>query len=338
MSFKKKNLYLSLVVTALAVPVASQAVDFGALTGGGSSTPTNTQTGASSTNTATTQGLKDQKNNSLGALAPESSGIGLGDAAYGGGATVNDGDIQEAVKNCEIVEAHEEAQRSAIEMASITPNIDEIFNSVSESAKGCFASSEQIINLAAEIPNINSGWDAVRSQLQKRMEKILQDKANEIMNQGCNIAQDAIRQAVNPIAGYIDKFEAQANSASNSIFGNMQVGNRTTTSVSDILRGMDLGFNKPANPAQRQSATVGTVSNPSNVANMSVPSFNPSIGMQDTINIPQGASTLAPAPAPAPQARQPVQQQGSPAAAPAPAPVPAPAPAPAPPSSGTNPY
>lgn len=315
-----------------------------------SSTGATTNSTASSDNTATQGGLAAARNSSIGNRAPEGSGntANYGSSANFENTATESGNLKDAVENCEIVEAHEEAQVNAVKMAALTPNIDEIFNSASEQAKGCFASSKEIINLAVEIPNITSSWSAISAAIQQRVQKIMQDKVTEVLDKGCKIAQEAMHESMSPIIGYVDEFNANTKNASNSIFGNMQVDRDSSSySLGDVLGDMDLEFNKDSN-TQARSTTVPNVSNAGNTSTFSAPTARnqPSTYGANT-NYPSyddggvvGGSSAPQAqqqpqfqqPTQQPQAQQPQQQQ------PAPVPTPVPAPKPINNSVAPNPF
>ena len=274
----------------------------------------NTDTSSSSNNTATQSGLASAQNRTFGNLAPEGSGAtpSYGTSNYSENTATESGDIQEAVENCEIVDAHKEAQINAVKIASITPNIDEIFNSASKQAEGCFASSKEIINLAIEIPNITSSWSGISALIQKRVQAIMQEKVNEVLDKGCKIAQGALHESMSPIIAYVDEFNANGKNASNSIFGNMQVGKDTPSyTLGDILGEMDLAFNKGSN-TQALSRTVPNVASAANVSTFSAPTAASQPTTYGAYNNYQeyndGSSVAEATPAAQPQQRQAPQQ------------------------------
>lgn len=335
MKTNTSKLKVSLLTAALmSMPLMGYAINPFAQ----SSTGATTNSTASSDNTATQSGLAAARNSSIGNRAPEGSGntANYGSSANFENTATESGNLKEAVENCEIVEAHEEAQANAVKMAALTPNIDEIFNSASEQAKGCFASSKEIINLAVEIPNITSSWSAISSALQQRVQQIMQDKVTEVLDKGCKIAQEALHESMSPIIGYVDEFNANSRNAQNSIFGNMQVDRDTTGySLGDVLGDMDLQFNKGSN-TQARSTTVPNVASAANTstfsaptarnqpstygANTNYPSFNAG-GVVGRSSAPQAQQQPQQQPTQQPQAQQPQQQQPAPAPVPAPKPI-----------------
>jgi hypothetical protein len=264
---KANGLYVSMLAISLAAtPLVVNAADFSSL-----SSDSSAQAGSDSTsiNTATTQGASNAAASTFGSTAPEGSGTSVGNGATTGEIGIADPSLKEAVENCEIVEAHEEARNNAIKMASITPDIDAIFNNASEQAKGCFASTKEMINLAVEIPTISTDWTGMSQIVKNKIQDLLEEKLTEVINQGCEIAQAAVWEAVSPISNQINEINRTTAGFSNSIFGNMAIDRDTQDwSLSDVLSDMDLEFGNPAQQAsvnRNQPASV-SFSNPSSFA------------------------------------------------------------------------
>ena len=131
--------------------------------------------------------------------------------------------IKDAVVDCPLQEYREEAFEEAMRVASIVPDIDAIFNAESEASAGCFAASSKVINLAMEIPSVSFSLTGIGDLVKKNLERMLMQKAEEVLNKGCAIADQALLGALDPLQKYFDEYAERANEF-NGMIGNFEMG------------------------------------------------------------------------------------------------------------------
>lgn len=151
------------------------------------------------------------------------------DSAGGAAPTVNapqsvdNGSIQEAVAACPLQEASETAMAQAMEVIKIVPDVDELFNNKTEAAQGCFAASSKVMNLALEIPSFD-GFNSAAAQLIKRnITNMIQQKQQEFLAMGCEIADQALLSALSPVQEYLTAYNSQVGTF-NGLLGNLDMG------------------------------------------------------------------------------------------------------------------
>lgn len=242
MKSKSNALYAGVLAGIIALPVTAIAAG----------ETTNFGTTANPINTATNQGVGTVQQSMSGANMGEATGVVSGGGLTNDGLIVEGADIQNAINNCSIPEAQAMGKQRAMEMAGFGIDVDKIFNPAAEKAKGCLAATQEIINLAVEIPNISSIFDAGAALLQKKVNEVIQNKLMEIVDKGCEIADQAVRDTIEPLADFIDKYESTMDEAY-SVFGEYESQARKDgkiLSTSDYLRQMDLGFGSPDKGSQ----------------------------------------------------------------------------------------
>lgn len=131
--------------------------------------------------------------------------------------------VQEAIETCPLVTQQEDVFEEALRIASIVPDIDEIFNPANEAAAGCFAASSKVINLAMEIPSVSFSLTGIGDLVKKNLEKILLQKAEEVLNKGCAIADTALLGALDPLQKYFDEYNQRVGDF-NGMVGNREMG------------------------------------------------------------------------------------------------------------------
>lgn len=114
--------------------------------------------------------------------------------------------VADSVKSCELQKTQEDALINVIEIINAQPKVDDLFNSQSEAAKGCFAASSQVINLAMEIPTFSPSWSNLGSIVKANIMKMIAAKQQELINKGCAIADQALLSAMQPIQDYMVKY------------------------------------------------------------------------------------------------------------------------------------
>lgn len=115
-------------------------------------------------------------------------------------------DISDAVKDCELQDSREAALINVIEIINAQPKVDDLFNNASEAAKGCFAASSQVINLAMEIPTFSPSWSNLGNIIKGNIMKMIAAKQQELIDKGCAIADQALLSAMQPIQDYMAKY------------------------------------------------------------------------------------------------------------------------------------
>lgn len=173
-------------------------------------------------NPATSSGQTDMNNQNAGTSsnpANTDSGMPTTNAPQG----VNNESIQEAVAVCPLQEASEQAIKDAMEVIKIVPNVDEIFNNQTEAAKGCFAASSKVMNLALEIPSFNGFGSSLGEILKKNLTSMIEQKQKEFLAMGCEIADQALLSALSPVQDYLVKYNNQVG-AFNGLLGNLDMG------------------------------------------------------------------------------------------------------------------
>ena len=136
---------------------------------------------------------------------------------------INNGSIQEAVEVCPLQEASEQAMAQAMEVIKIVPDVDELFNNKTEAAQGCFAASSKVMNLALEIPSFD-GFNSAAAQLIKRnISNMIQQKQQEFLSMGCEIADQALLSALSPVQDYLTAYNTKVGTF-NGLLGNLDMG------------------------------------------------------------------------------------------------------------------
>lgn len=255
MKLKSNALYAGVLAGIIALPTT-------AIAAGETTTPSNNL----NLNTATNQGVELVRSNLVGAHMDnkEATGITTGGGTSSDILIVEGGDIQAAVDACEVPEVQAQAKQNAMQMAAFSVDVDSIFNPAAEKAQGCLAATQEMINLAVEIPNISSIFDAGAALLQKKVNQIVQQKLMEVVDKGCKIANQAMKDTMSPLADFIEKYEMEMDEMY-SVFGDYEGQarqNGTKISTSDYLRQMDLGFDSPDKPSQTAPRSGAQVSAP----------------------------------------------------------------------------
>lgn len=150
---------------------------------------------------------------------PTGSSIGNSEPAQ----PIANDSVKDAVSDCGLVEAQQNVMDEAMRIASIVPDIDAIFNDKSEAAAGCFAASSKVINLAMEIPSVSFSLTGIGDLVKKNLEKMLMQKADEVLNKGCAIADSALLGALEPMQKYLDDYSTRVGDF-NGMIGNLELG------------------------------------------------------------------------------------------------------------------
>lgn len=189
----------------------------------GATPPFNPDGGSGTTNPATAGGQSDIKDGNADATTGTSNPTGSSGKDPAPTQPIDNESIQEAVANCPLVETHDKVLEEALRVASITPNIDGIFNDASEAAKGCFAASSEVINLAMEIPSVSFSLTGIGDLVKENLERILMQKAEEVLDKGCAIADQALLGALDPLQEYLHEYSQRAHEF-NGMIGNLEMG------------------------------------------------------------------------------------------------------------------
>ena len=164
-------------------------------------------------------GINGQNSGTLANPADPNTSLPTVNAPQG----VENESIQEAVAACPLQEASEEAIAEAMEIIKIVPDVDEIFNNKTEAAKGCFAASSKVMNLALEIPSFD-GFNSAAAQIIKRnLTSMIEQKQKEFLAMGCEIADQALLSALSPVQDYLVKYNNKVGSF-NGLLGNLDMG------------------------------------------------------------------------------------------------------------------
>ena len=131
--------------------------------------------------------------------------------------------VQDAVNECPLANTSQAAIEEAMRIASIVPDIDGMFNDKTEAAAGCFAASSKIINLAMEIPSVTLDWSNLGNLVKGNIERILQQKAEEVLDKGCAIADQALLGALQPVQEYMADYQNRVGDF-NGLVGNLEMG------------------------------------------------------------------------------------------------------------------
>lgn len=173
-------------------------------------------------NPATSAGqsaINSQNAGTLATPANTDSGLTTTNAPEG----VENESIQEAVATCPLQEASTKAMKDAMEVIQITPDVDGLFNNSTEAAKGCFAASSKVMNLALEIPSFD-GFNSAASQIIKQnLTKMIEQKQQEFLAMGCEIADQALLSALSPVQDYLASYQLKVG-AFNGLLGNLDMG------------------------------------------------------------------------------------------------------------------
>lgn len=131
--------------------------------------------------------------------------------------------VKDAVNECPLANTSQAAIEDAMRVASIKPDIDGMFNDKTEAAAGCFAASSKVINLAMEIPSVTLDWSNLGNLVKGNIERILQQKAEEVLNKGCAIADQALLGALEPVQAYMADYQNRVGEF-NGLVGNIEMG------------------------------------------------------------------------------------------------------------------
>jgi hypothetical protein len=131
--------------------------------------------------------------------------------------------VKDAVNECPLANTSQTAIAEAMRVASIKPDIDGMFNDKTEAAAGCFAASSKVINLAMEIPSVTLDWSNLGNLVKGNIERILQQKAEEVLNKGCAIADQALLGALEPVQAYMADYQNRVGEF-NGLVGNLEMG------------------------------------------------------------------------------------------------------------------
>lgn len=218
---------------ALTLPVAVTAATNPA---GGVQTPSTTSPVSGTQNPATAggQGAINAGNTTAGGANTNQTGSSLGNNEPA--QPIANESVKDAVADCPLVEAREEVMEEAMRIATIKPDIDAIFNDKSEAAAGCFAASSKVINLAMEIPSVSFSLTGMGDLVKKRLEKMLLQKADEVLSKGCAIADTALLGALEPMQKYLDDYSTRVGDF-NGMIGNIQMDSEYEGSSRGIYDG-----------------------------------------------------------------------------------------------------
>lgn len=186
----------------------------------------------------------------------------------GAGATTNapnpvaNESIKEAVADCPLEAYREEAFEEAIRISQIVPDIDVIFNPMNEASAGCFAASSKVINLAMEIPSVSFSLTGIGDLVKKNLERMLMQKAEEVLNKGCAIADQALLGALEPLQKYFDEYSTRVGDF-NGMIGNLELGAEYEGSgkgmysnASDLIAGMMAGTKADIDAGAKAMAAI----------------------------------------------------------------------------------
>lgn len=191
-----------LLVSALALSLPAIAAENPATAGG--------QSAISTGNAAATAGLT----NPTGASVSNETATPT---------PVTNESVKDAVNECPLADTSQTAIADAMRIASIKPDIDGMFNDKTEAAAGCFAASSKVINLAMEIPSVTLDWSNLGNLVKGNIERILQQKAEEVLNKGCAIADQALLGALEPVQAYMADYQNRVGEF-NGLIGNLEMG------------------------------------------------------------------------------------------------------------------
>mgnify|MGYP006932316261 CR=1 FL=1 len=140
--------------------------------------------------------------------------------------------------------AQQAVLNQAVQDAVVTPKTDEIFNpqqSGNAATQGCFTASSQIINLATLIPTVPSiSWGNIATMVQNVVNQQIQKVQEQMINRGCQIADQAILNAVKPLNAYITQIQNVNGMLNNS---EALIGSYLSQQASDQIGKIDLSFN-----------------------------------------------------------------------------------------------
>lgn len=177
-------------------------------------------------NPATSGGLGDITAGNTGQTTTPASPNGSSPSKDGQTALpegVKNEDLKEAVADCPLQASSKEAIAEAMRVARIVPDIDATFNNKSDAAAGCFAASSKVINLAMEIPSVSLDWSNLGNLVKKNIERILAQKAEEVLAKGCAIADQALIGALEPVQEYMNGYKNRVGEF-NGLVGNFEMG------------------------------------------------------------------------------------------------------------------
>lgn len=246
MKLNSKALYASMLAVMLVNPNVAIAAD--------SNSKASTET-----NTATTEGLSNLQQNTLGNTSPEHEGYVTGGVTSNESVQLTGADLEDAIQRCGVPDAAQKAKQDAIQMATIGIDIDGIFNSAKEEVQGCFAATQDIINIAVEVPNISNIFGQITRVAQEQANKYIQEQVMQAINKGCEIAQQTVRDTIEPLADFIEKYE-QTVDEGYALFGDYESEIRqdgTTYTTGDFLRSMDLELGSPKAGSGSDSTSSG---------------------------------------------------------------------------------
>lgn len=135
---------------------------------------------------------------------------------------IENGAVKDAVADCPLQETAATAIAEAMEVVNIKPDIDAIFNDKTEATQGCFAASSKVINLAMEIPSVTLPWSNTGALVKKQIEKMLLQKQEELIAKGCEIADNALLSALEPVQQYLNDMKSKSGQF-NGMIGNIDL-------------------------------------------------------------------------------------------------------------------
>lgn len=234
---------------------------------GATTTPTSGDLGGATppfngnTNPATSGGQGSMTGGNADATGGLTNPSGAGTTTNAPNPVANES-IKEAVADCPLEAYREEAFEEAIRISQIVPDIDVIFNPMNEASAGCFAASSKVINLAMEIPSVSFSLTGIGDLVKKNLERMLMQKAEEVLNKGCAIADQALLGALDPLQKYFDEYSTRVGDF-NGMIGNLELGAEYEGSgkgmysnASDLVAGMMAGTKADIDAGAKAMAAV----------------------------------------------------------------------------------